>query len=1584
MKTNYLLRYTKVFVTSLMVFLWATVSLNAQCPTITNQTPPPICNGSGYTLSNLSADYATDNGNGIVWYNAATGGNGLDPNQLVQQGVYYIDDNSGSCGTDPRESITISFQVEPVPPGGSLDKFYCSNENATIQDYIDDALALYIPLGGSVSVYYDLALTTQANSTDTVANGIVNYYIVFDDITCTSQIKLGKTIESISPADPTPPSTQEFCSDSNSTIGDLDPGTAATFIWYNNVDGFGNPIPPALLPSTALLDGATYYVQVDEPLCDSNAIPVTVTINDPFDPGTSGSLEYCNDNVPTTDFDLFDELGAPKDTNGTWSNDASLTTTNGNLGTVNISTLTTPGVYTFTYTVPANGACPENSADVTITINETFTSGDISASNPATYCEQDLPTAFDLFTLLDNEDPGGQWTQGTLSTDPIVSSPIDLTMGAFTPGTYNFTYTQNLLTSCDDNFRTVQVVVLEDPNAGVADNQTFCENNLTTNSPFDLFDALTGPYDSGGTWTDATSTTISDPLNIDITGFTVAGSPYEFTYTVDNGTCTDDETISITIVPAPESGTANPPVEFCEGVAPASFDLYTLISGESGTGTWTNNNTSTMVADPSNLDLSGFMAAGSPYSFTFDIDPIGTCDDVDVVVSVIINPLPNTGTPNNPPPFCENDPALSNTAFDLFTLLNGPVDSGGTWSDDSATPVSGALSGNILDLSQLVIGTYNFTYSITDTNGCSNSSTVVITIEDAPESGTANPPAEFCEGVATASYNLFDLLTGEDQTGTWYLGNDNTGSTTTNLVDLSVLTAATYNFTYDVDMIGSCDDELVTVSVIINPLPNTGTPNNPPPFCENDPALSNTTFDLFTLLNAPVDTGGTWSDDSVTAVSGALSGNVLDLSQLVVNSYNFTYSITDTNGCSNSSTVVVTIEDAPESGTANTPEEFCLAEVTVGQTYNLFDLLTDEDQTGTWNDDDISGALSGNTVTLDGLAQGTYNFTFDVDAIGSCDDVDVTVSIIINDTPGPTATSPQEFCDTATVADLVVTGTTIQWYDVSTGGTPLAGTTALVDAQIYYATQTDATTGCESSIRTEVIATIYETPDAGNLSTTPILSCNNTTIDLNLGLDGTQDTSGTWYEGSDNTGTVVVNPTTYNVTGFSTNTYQFTYYVTASAPCIDDSITITITIEEPLTSGTSNGDLAFCSSDPIFDLDSNLTGASSGGEWTFNSASVSNLFDPSTVQSGTYTYTTANSCGSSSTSFDIIVTQAPNAGTDNSILICVIDGVTDLFPLLGTSAQSGGTWSPALPSGTGEFDPNADAAGVYTYTVAAVSPCTTNASASITVTVDDSTAPVVVNLNPEYCLVDNPTVSNLDSALTITGTVTWYEDAALTIVANSTDSLIDGEDYYATQTNSSGCESSTNVQVTVTVNDTPTPILFTSNQELCINDNPTISELTSNIDYDSSMYDAVWYDADSGGFVVSEGTSLSNGATYYAVLVDLATGCESSVRLAVTPDLTSCGKLIIPDGFSPNGDGVNDTFDMDNLGIIHPNFEIEIYNRNGNIVYKGNANTPRFNGKSNQSGTVGNGDLPVGVYFYIFSYNDGENKTEQGRLYLSR
>ena len=193
------------------------------------------------------------------------------------------------------------------------------------------------------------------------------------------------------------------------------------------------------------------------------------------------------------------------------------------------------------------------------------------------------------------------------------------------------------------------------------------------------------------------------------------------------------------------------------------------------------------------------------------------------------------------------------------------------------------------------------------------------------------------------------------------------------------------------------------------------------------------------------------------------------------------------------------------------------------------------------------------------------------------------------------------------------------------------------------------------------------------------------------------------------------------------------------------------------------------------------------------------------------------------------------------------------------------------------------------------------------------------------------------------------------------------------------------VQVNVTINDTPTPTLSDPTLTYCINDGPTIDDLTLNIaEYDSLLNNVIWYDAITGGNVISDTSALSNNTTYYGVLVDPVTGCESSIRLDVLPDLTDCEKVVFPDGFSPNGDGTNDTFDVDNLDVLYPNFEMEIYNRYGNIVYKGNASSPRFDGKSNQSGTLSKGDLPVGVYFYIFNFNDGTNKPEQGRLYLSR
>ncbi|NND50969.1 MAG: gliding motility-associated C-terminal domain-containing protein [Flavobacteriaceae bacterium] len=1355
----------------------------AQCPTV-NDPSPSICDASGFVFSDLNT-FVTDIGNGIVWYDAPTGGAIIPNNQLVLEGTYYAGDNTGSCGT--RDAITVDFVVDAS--GQNLDGIFCSNENPTVQSYIDDVLVPNIPSGGSVEVYEDFDLTTLANPADPLIGTDIFYNVFVDSGGCKSQLEIGNTAIFDSPPDPTPPLTQNFCSDTNPTVADLDPGTTDNFNWYDNIDGMGNPILPALLPSTVLVDGNTYYIQVDDFFCTSNVVAVQVFIDDPVDSGTSAVLDYCEDSIPPADFNLFDELGGSPDTTGSWT--GPLATSNGHLGTVNISGLG-PGTYVFTYTVPTTSAgCPDGNSTVTITIHQNFTSGTVAAASPMSFCESAAPSSFDLFSLLDGEDPGGQWTIGTLPTDPIISNPVDLS--GFGPGTYDFTYTVNLLPNpCAIEFTTVQVIILEDPNPGVAINAAFCETDLGANSPFDLFNALDGSQDNnGGVWTDGNGNTVSNP--IDITGFTVAGSPYTFTYTLDNGTCSDSVSVTITIEDPAEAGTATP-FEICE----------------------------------------------------------------------------------------EN--AASNSPLDLFGQLSGN-DPGGTWSDDDAT---GALSGSDVDLTLLGPGSFDFTYSVTGA--------------------------------------------------------------------------------------GSCGTDTATVTITINPQPITGTAI-PFTVCETDVA-ANSPLDLFGQLSGN-DPGGTWSDDDAT---GALSGSDVDLTGLAVGSYDFTYSITSGDGCSNSTTVTVTIEEFTTAGTA-TPLDICLADVPSQTPVDLFTQLSGNDTGGTWSDDDGSGALSGSLVDLTILTPNvSYNFTYSISNMGSCSDDFETVVITVIEIAPPTAPATQEFCDSATVADLSASGSNILWYDDATGGTALDPATALVDGEDYFASQTDTVSGCESIGRIEVTVTINMSPISGVATNSPLSVCtDNATVDLNTALDGSQDPGGTWID-TDATGQL--SGSIFDATGVPPGSYDFTYLVTAIPPCTDASTVVTVIVEDPVNAGT-DASLNICSDNGPVDLFALLGGADPGGTWSPALSGGGNIFDPLNDAEGTYTYTISNGCSTASSDVVITVTQAANAGSDASAALCVSDGPVDLLTLLGGTPDAGGTWSPALASGTDIFDPTVDAAGVYTYTVMATAPCSTDASAQLTISVNDSSSPTLLQGQLDFCLEDNPTVSDLDVAVSGSN-IQWYDDATSTTALASTEALIDGEDYFATQDDGSGCESSSRVEVNVSVNDAPTPSLVSPGLELCINDDPTILILSDIISEYNGLDNLVWYDAATGGNIVDPNTVLVGNATYYAALIDSVSGCESSVRLAVTPDLSFCGDIIFPDGFSPNDDGVNDTYDVDNLDYLYPNFTMEIYNRNGNLVYKGGASTPRFNGRSNQSRLLNKDDLSVGVYFYIVNFNDGSTKPLQGRLYLNR
>ncbi|WP_255312602.1 gliding motility-associated C-terminal domain-containing protein, partial [Flavobacterium flevense] len=109
-----------------------------------------------------------------------------------------------------------------------------------------------------------------------------------------------------------------------------------------------------------------------------------------------------------------------------------------------------------------------------------------------------------------------------------------------------------------------------------------------------------------------------------------------------------------------------------------------------------------------------------------------------------------------------------------------------------------------------------------------------------------------------------------------------------------------------------------------------------------------------------------------------------------------------------------------------------------------------------------------------------------------------------------------------------------------------------------------------------------------------------------------------------------------------------------------------------------------------------------------------------------------------------------------------------------------------------------------------------------------------------------------------------------------------------------------------------------------------------------------------------------------------------------------CGTIEVHNAFTPNGDGTNDNFVIDNITdtTCYPENTVEIYNRWGILVYetKGYDNVNNaFKGYSEGRVTVDKSTgLPAGTYFYILNYTavglQGEiiPKREQGYLYLTR
>ena len=164
-------------------------------------------------------------------------------------------------------------------------------------------------------------------------------------------------------------------------------------------------------------------------------------------------------------------------------------------------------------------------------------------------------------------------------------------------------------------------------------------------------------------------------------------------------------------------------------------------------------------------------------------------------------------------------------------------------------------------------------------------------------------------------------------------------------------------------------------------------------------------------------------------------------------------------------------------------------------------------------------------------------------------------------------------------------------------------------------------------------------------------------------------------------------------------------------------------------------------------------------------------------------------------------------------------------------------------------------------------------------------------------------------------------------------------------------------QDTISVSVNPQPVANAGEDDVIVSGGSTMLEAlggTMNSTY-------AWYPS----VGLSDTTSANPVAkpeetTMYQLIIQDGLGCVDTdyVEVIVVPS------VVIPTGITPNGDGKNDTWQLEYITQF-PNPVVEIYNRWGQLVYRSEGYL------ENWDGTDGDKDLPVGTYYYIIDLGEG-------------
>jgi gliding motility-associated-like protein len=1172
-----------------------------------------------------------------------------------------------------------------------------------------------------------------------------------------------------------------------------------------------------------------------------------------------------------------------------------------------IGTPNTAGTYN--YTITTSGSCAQ-----------TFTVGSITVNPDATLSLSSALGTDTQRVCVNTPITDITYSVGGGGTGAIISPalPSGLT-GSYAGGVYTIsgipgtsgTYTYTLTTTgvCVQTFTVGSITV--NPDASIALTSTVGTDTQTVCVNTSITD-ITYLIGGGGT-----GAIISPSLPSGLTGsyaggiYTIIGTPasigtYNYTITT-TGTCIQTYTVgSITVSPNASVGSASGTSPLCIG----GTDTYTLSSVVlgGGIGKWISSDTTIAKVD----SVTGLVTGVSVGTCDIGYNIIGGCGVTGTISaipqSLTINPNMSAGSVNGITPLCIG----GTTTYSA----NAVVLSGGTgaWSSDDITIATVDSTGIVTGVSS---GTCNIVYTVSGGCGATVFSSKQITINPDASIASLSGTTPLCIGsTATYTANAVVLSGG---TGVWSSSDTTIATVNSSTGVVTGIAAGTCDIIYTIT--GGCGVAgtiSVTKSVTITPNMSVGTVSGLSPLCIGSTATY--------IVSSVVLSGGigAWTSSSparatIDPVTGAVTG-------VSAGSSNIIYTISG--GCG------VTVSSAPQAVTINPnasvlaltglPQAVCIGGTT---TYAPFGEVL-SGGIAVWSSTNTAMATVDQTGIVTGISAGISDIVYTIS--GGCGgDVSYDRPITVHPDASITLTSALGTDSQAVCANSPIT--TITYTIGGSGGVPTivpalpTGLTSSFTAGVYTINGTPSVFGIFNHT---LITTGICAPDTALLSFTisavPVINsafaktiCSGVKTDLALTSAGVP-SNYSWIATNNfvTSGESTITQSTDSINDIilnpSINIELVTYTViptSISGGCVGAAQTITITANPiPSLNGVLTSSV-ICSGVAI---NYNTSSATAGATFAWTRPAVNGIIQPSGAGTGNITEslndTTINPVNVTYT----IITTANNCSNSGEDVTVTIAPVSIASPA-----------SQTVCSGT-------------TTEIKLTSPVN-GTSFSWTFNENGVSGATIGNSN---------TINN-----TLISTQTTYGTATYTIVPSYT------------VTTSSSC-AGIPVVVSVVVNPT---VIADAGKDAYIDYGKSVQIGGTPSGPSGSTY--VWSPSMDVNDITLANPTVS--PKYKMVYTIVATNIVNGVACSGTDDveIKVPTPVYLVNGFTPNGDGVNDTWDIDFIGG-YPNAVVEVFNRWGELVFQSQTGY-----KTKWNGIYNGGLLPVGTYYYIINLNDPEHPT---------